>query len=221
MFHKDKNICSKCVQRVVRALVIFACLPTQQSIAQGIPEPTSIPEPKTKRYQWGFGIRTTLLDGWAMDIAGGPKHRTPNIGTDVFASYDFSPQIAIRVKRSLESSANRRLGEMYDHRSEAKRSMTVLGLIVRSPKGRPGYFCIESGLDTWDIKSTFEPLVYFKTNKNVTALLVGTESRAAYAEMGYQFFGFVKNKIIIPENNYTLEINNIGYAFVISAGIKF
>jgi len=203
-------------KKLMQVLAIFACLPTQQSIAQ------SIPESATKRFERGFGIIIILPREWYMDIAGGPKHYAPNIGADFHVRYNFEyPKISIRGKTSYEYSGNRRLGEMYDHRSEVKCKKVLLGLVVRSPRGRPGYICVESGVAMWHIRSTFEPLVDFKANKNLTALLVGAETRAAYFEIGMQFFGFAKNKVVIPENSYALEINNIGYSSVCSAGIRF
>jgi hypothetical protein len=104
--------------------------------------------------------------------------------------------------------------------------MAVLGLIFSKPS-KPGYFCIESGLAHWDIKSTYAPLVDFKTNKMLTALLIGAEfpevsnKRRFFVEMGWETIGFGKANIFIPEEQYGYTINSVANSFVLSAGIKF
>lgn len=198
-------------KKVLQVFTVLAWLPTQQSFAQSAVKPL----------ENGFGIRIALPEGWFKDLAGGRKHYAPNIGSDCFIRYNFEYLISIRGKVSYENSGNRRLGGMFDHRSEVKCSMALLGLLIRSPRGRPGYIGVESGIAKWDIKSTFEPLVYFQTKKNVTALLVGAETRHFYFETGWDFFGFVSNRINIPENNYVHQIDNIGYSRFVSAGVKF
>jgi len=201
--------------KILQVFAILAWLPTQQSIAQSIPEPT------TKRLECGFGPKIAPMLGQFFDLAGGQKYNAPNLGVDVYTRYNFiDPKISIRLKQSFERSGNRRLAGIYDQRSEVKSDMTVLGLMIRSPRGRPGYICIESGLAIWEINATFEPFVYFRTRKNVTAFLVGAETRHTYIEMGWQIFGFVKNQITIPENNYIHDIDNVGSSFVLSAGIR-
>jgi len=193
---------------ILHLFVICTCLSAQEY------------ESTTKLLESGIGIRVAAAQGQFMDLVGGKKHYAPLIGVDFHSRYNFeSPKMAIRGKISYDNSGDRRLGES-EYRNEVKRSMATLGLIIFSPRGRPGYISIESGLVSFDITSTFAPLADFVTNKNVTRILVGAETQRFYCEMGWEFFGFVKNRIV-TENDYVYHSSNIGYTFITSVGIKF
>jgi len=178
-------------------------------------------EPTTKSFESGIGIRVAVAQGQFMDFVGGKKHYAPLMGVDFHSRYNFeSPKIAIRGKVSYDNSGDRQLGES-EYRSEVKRSMATLGLMIFSPRGRPGYICIESGLVYLDITSTFAPLADFTTNKNMTRILVGAETRRFYFEIGWEFFGFVNKNMSTAENNYIYRGSSMGHSVITSIGIKF
>jgi len=198
--------------------IILIWLSTQQCMAD-----ESVAKSKI---EYGIGTKITIQGSWYKEIAGGSDHFAPNIGASIFARYtpESSSQSrpAFRGKISYENSGNRRLGGMYDQRSEVKCTMIVLGMMGFPIRNVPSYYSgIESGLARWDIKATFDPLKNFKATKNVTTLFVGVEKRHYYIEIGWELVGFGENSVILPEDGYSLRITSVGSSYVFSTGFKF
>ena len=212
------------LKTLIPTLIFSTFLPAQQRSVEPV-----------KMFEFGFGLKTAMATGFALSPLTG---ETPSVGAVIYSRYSFKyPKIAIRLKGVFDNWGNQHLKGTIDKRSEVKRLTGNLGLMMygstRDGRNGGGYFCLESGIAHWDIKSTYEPLANIKTNKYAAAFLMGGESRHVYLEFGIEF-AFIGRNTVVAEEDYVHQnkdeiirrrnlafLGGIGGGLVLGFGCKF